>query len=193
MRGFTLIELIAVLVLAGLLLPFSPMVLDFFVSEKDLESEVSRRSNMISLLLSETVINQAPHAIHYDTERHRYAIQVPIERTYTDPLDPDAEPVTVLELEEDLAPEDLDWHNLPKDFRLEFYEGRKNLQGRYMVTFSPQGTVPPHAVVIESKKIASLEDRDRIRTLKVSFPGIVSFATGRDIQDFKLTEAEIGR
>jgi prepilin-type N-terminal cleavage/methylation domain-containing protein len=191
--GFTLIEMIAVLVVVGLLLAFSPMVLDFFVAEKELETEVSRLSSTIALVLSEAVIQQAPYAVHYDTEKHRYAVQIPEERTYTDPLDPDAEPKSVLELEEEVRPEDLDWHDLPADFKLELFEGTTQLGGRYRITFSPQGTVPPHTIVLESTKVSSLDDRDRIRTLKVSFPGVVSYSMGRDIQDFKLSEAEVGR
>ena len=55
------------------------------------------------------------------------------------------------------------------------------------------GTVPPHAVVIESKKISSLDEEDRIRTLKVNFPGLVAYNMGRVVEDFKLSEAELGR
>jgi hypothetical protein len=130
--------------------------------------------------------------MHYDTENHRYAAQPPDEvEQETD--DPDAEPVTVLVLDEDVSEEELDWHQLPDGISLEFYEGRRQLKGTFAVTFYPTGTVPFHTLVMESNRISSLEEEDRTRTLKVTFTGLVSFARGRVIDEFKLTEAEIGR
>ena len=190
--GFTLLELVAVLVVIGLLLAFSPLALDYLVSEKELESEVSRLATMVDFVKSQTLLDQAPYAIHVDTEKYRWAVQVPQEEEQ-ETNDPDAEPVTVLVLEEEIGEEDLDWHQLPDGLTLEFYEGKQPLKGRYAITYSPDGTVPPHTLVIESNKVSSLREEDRIRTLKISFSGLVSLAVGRDIGDFKLTEAELGR
>jgi len=190
--GFTLIELIAVLVMIGLLLAFSPLVLDFLVAEKELDSEVTRLATLVDLVKTQAVLDQAKYAIHYDTENHRYAIQTPdeVEQEFNDP---DAEPVTVLVLDEQISEEELDWHRLPEGVTLEFYEGRKQLKGTFAVTFSPTGTVPFHTLVMESNRISSLDEEDRTRTIKVTFTGLVSFARGRVVDDFKLTEAEIGR
>jgi len=190
--GFTLIELIAVLVMIGLLLAFSPLVLDFLVAEKELDSEVTRLATLVDLVKTQAVLDQAKYAIHYDTENHRYAIQTPDE-VEQELNDPDAEPVTVLVLDEQISEEELDWHRLPEGVTLEFYEGRKQLKGTFAVTFSPTGTVPFHTLVMESNRISSLEEEDRTRTIKVTFTGLVSFARGRVVDDFKLTEAEIGR
>jgi len=190
--GFTLIELIAVLVLIGLLIAFSPLVLDFLLEEKQLESEVARLSTTIDLARTQAILDQAEYAMHYDTEEHRWALQIPVEVT-EQTNDPDAKPTKVLKLDEDVTVDELDWHRLPKDFKLEFYEGSKPLDGRFAVTFSPTGTIPPHTVVIENKQVQSLDERDRTRTLKVNFPGIVSYAMGKVTEDFKLTEAELGR
>jgi prepilin-type N-terminal cleavage/methylation domain-containing protein len=190
--GFTLIELIAVLVLVGLLLAFSPMALDYLVAEKELESEVARLATMIEFLKTQAVLDQAEYAVHYDTEKHRWAAQPPDE-VVQESVDPDAEPVAVLVLDEDVDEEDLDWHDLPDDLSLEFYEGRKELKGRFAVTFSPTGTIPSHTVVLHSDRVSSLEVEDRARTIKVSFTGVISFALGRVTEDFKLTEAELGR
>jgi len=190
--GFTLIELIAVLVMIGLLLAFSPMVLDFLVAEKELDSEVTRIATIVDLVKTQAVLDQAKYALHYDTEKHRYAIQTPDEVTQeTD--DPAAVPVTVLVLDEDVEIESLDWHQLPDGITLEFFEGRKQLRGSFAVTFSPTGTVPFHTLILESNRISSLEEEDRTRTLKVGFTGLVSFAHGRVIEEFKLSEAELGR
>jgi prepilin-type N-terminal cleavage/methylation domain-containing protein len=190
--GFTLVELIAVLVVVGLLVAFSPLALDFLVAEKELESEVSRLATTIDFVKSQTLLDQCAYAIHLDTEKHRWAVQVPREEEQ-ETTDPEEEPVTVLVLDEDVPPEDLDWHQLPNGLSLEFYEGRQALRGRYAVTFSPDGTVPPHTLVLESNRVSSLREEDRVRTLRVSFSGLVSLATGRDLGDFKLTEAELGR
>jgi len=190
--GFTLIEMVAVLVIVGLLLVFSPLVLDFFIAEKQLESEVSRLATTIDLVKTQALLDQAPYAMHYDTDKHRWAAQIPEEREQ-ESYDPDKEPVKVLVLDEDIDFETLDWHDLPPDFTLEFYEGKKKLEGRFAVTFNPDGTVAPHTLVVESNKVASLDEQDRVRTIKVSFSGLVSFATGRELDDFKLTEAELGR
>ena len=78
-RGFTLIELIMVLVVVGLLLAFSPVVMDSLIASKELESEVARLGGIIESLRNETILSQAQHAIHYDTDNHRYAMQVPVE------------------------------------------------------------------------------------------------------------------
>jgi len=190
--GFTLIELIAVLVMIGLLLAFSPMVLDFLVAEKELDSEVTRLATLVDLVKTQAVLDQAKYALHYDTEKHRYAIQTPDEVTQ-ETNDPDAVPVTVLVLDEDVEAESLDWHQLPDGITLEFFEGRKQLRGSFAVTFSPTGTVPFHTLILESNRISSLDEEDRTRTLRVGFTGLVSFARGRVIEEFKLSEAELGR
>ena len=190
--GFTLIELIAVLVMIGLLLAFSPLVLDFLVAEKELDSEVTRLATLVDLVKTQAVLDQARYAMHYDTENHRYAVQTPDE-VQQQTNDPDAEPVTVLVLDEEISEEELDWHRLPDGVTLEFYEGRNLLKGTFAVTFSPTGTVPFHTLVMESNRISSLEEEDRTRTIKVTFTGLVSFARGRVVEEFKLTEAEIGR
>ncbi|MHC4973014.1 MAG: prepilin-type N-terminal cleavage/methylation domain-containing protein [Planctomycetota bacterium] len=190
--GFTLIELIVVLVVIGLLLAFSPLALDFLVAEKELDSEVTRLATLVDLVKTQAVLDQAKYAMHYDTENHRYAIQTPDEVTQ-DTTDPDAEPVTVLMLDEEVDTAQLDWHQLPDGITLEFFEGRKQLRGSFAVTFSPTGTVPFHTLVMESNRISSLEEEDRTRTVKVSFTGLVSFARGRVVEEFKLTEAELGR
>lgn len=190
--GFTLIELIVVLVVIGLLLAFSPLALDFLVAEKELDSEVTRLATLVDLVKTQAVLDQAKYAMHYDTENHRYAIQPPDEVTQeTD--DPDAEPVKVLVLDEEVDTATLDWHQLPDGITLEFYEGRKQLRGAFAVTFSPTGTVPFHTLVMESNRISSLEEEDRTRTVKVSFTGLVSFARGRVVEEFKRSEAELGR
>ena len=49
-RAFTLIELVAVLVLIGMLIVFSPMALNTMVAERELESEVSQLGNTIELI-----------------------------------------------------------------------------------------------------------------------------------------------
>lgn len=190
--GFTLIELIAVLVMIGLLLAFSPLMLDFLIAEKELDSEVTRLATLVDLVKTQAVLDQAKYAIHYDTENHRYAVQPPDEVEQAT-NDPDAEPVTVLVLDEEISEEELDWHRLPDGVSLEFYEGRRQLKGTFAVTFSPTGTVPFHTLVMESNRISSLEEEDRTRTIKVTFTGLVSFARGRVVDDFKLSEAEIGR
>jgi len=190
--GFTLIELIAVLVVVGLLLAFSPMALDYLIAEKELESEVSHLATMIELVKTQAVLDQSPYAMHYDTEKHRWAAQSPDEKVQ-EVSDPDAEPVTVLVLDEEIDEDELDWHRLPEGITLEFYEGKKSLQGRFAVTFGPTGTVAAHTIVLESNRISSLDIADRARTLKVSFPGLVSFAMGRELDEFKLSEAELGR
>jgi prepilin-type N-terminal cleavage/methylation domain-containing protein len=190
--GFTLIELIVVLVVIGLLLAFSPLALDFLIAEKELDSEVTRLATLVDLIKTQAVLDQAKYAMHYDTENHRYAIQPPDEVTQ-ETNDPDAEPVTVLVLDEEADLEQLDWHQLPDGITLEFFEGRKQLRGSFAVTFSPTGTVPFHTLVMESNRISSLEEEDRTRTVKVSFTGLVSFARGRVVEEFKLTEAELGR
>jgi prepilin-type N-terminal cleavage/methylation domain-containing protein len=190
--GFTLIELVAVLVLVGLLIAFSPLALDFLVAEKQLEGEVSRLATTIDFVKSQAVIDQCAYAVHVDTEKHRWAVQIPREEEQ-ETTEPDEEPVKVLVLDEDVPDEELDWHQLPDGLSLEFYEGRQPLKGIYAITYSPDGTVPAHSLVVESNRVSSLDEADRVRTLRVSFSGLVSLGTGRALGDFKLTEAELGR
>ncbi|MHC4731623.1 MAG: hypothetical protein ACYS6Z_13690, partial [Planctomycetota bacterium] len=165
---------------------------DFLVAEKELDSEVTRLATLVDLVKTQAVLDQAKYAMHYDTEKHRYAVQPPDEVTQ-DTHDPDAEPVTVLVLDEEIDDEKLDWHRLPDGITLEFFEGRKQLRGTFAVTFSPTGTVPFHTLIMESNRVSSLEEEDRTRTIKVGFTGLVSFARGRVVEEFKLSEAELGR
>jgi hypothetical protein len=92
-----------------------------------------------------------------------------------------------------MPPEELDWHKLPDGLTLEFYEGRQPFQGRYAITYSPDGSVPAHALVLESNRVSSLDEMDRVRTIRVSFTGLVSLGPGREVGEYKLTEAELGR
>ena len=190
--GFTLIELVAVLVLVGLLIAFSPLALDFLVAEKQLEGEVSRLATMIDFVKTQAVLDQCAYAIHVDTEKFRWAVQVPREEEQ-ETKDPNKDPVKVLVLDEEVPDEELDWHQLPSGISLEFYEGRQPMKGIYAITYSPEGTVPAHTLVLESNRVSSLEEVDRVRSLRVSFSGLVSLGAGRQLGDYKLTEAELGR
>ena len=77
--GFTLIELVVVLVLIGLLLAFSPLALDAVVAERELEKETSRYGTTIELLSHQAMLDRTNYAIHIDTENHKWAVQVPEE------------------------------------------------------------------------------------------------------------------
>jgi prepilin-type N-terminal cleavage/methylation domain-containing protein len=190
--GFTLIELIAVLVLIGLLIAFSPLALDFLVAEKQLEGEVSRIATMIDFVKTQAILDQCAYAIHLDTEKHRWAVQVPREEEQ-DATEEGQEPMKILVLDEDVPDTDLDWHKLPEGLQLQFFEGRQEMKGIYAVTYSPDGTVPAHTLVVESNRVSSLDEADRVRSVRVSFSGLVSLGVGRQLGDFKLTEAELGR
>jgi prepilin-type N-terminal cleavage/methylation domain-containing protein len=191
--GFTLIELVAVLALLGVLLAASPMALDALVPERELEKEMSQIGTMIELLHQQAILDRAPYAIHYDTEKHRWAVQTPEEVLEDDEGEGEG-PRTLLVLDEDVDLELLEWRELPSGFKLHLYEGSRRIStGSFAVTFRPGGTVDPHTLVLESDAIASLDDADRTRTIKVNFPGFVSFARGRVLDDFKKTEAELGR
>lgn len=191
--GFTLIELVAVLALLGVLLAASPMALDALVPERELEKEMSRLGTTIELLHQQAILDRAPYAIHYDTERHRWAVQTP-EEIVEESTREGEPPRTLLALDEDVDLEQLDWRKLPSGFKLQLYEGARRISsGSYAVTFRPGGTVDPHTLLLESDAISSLDDDDRTRTIKVNFPGFVSFARGRVIDDFKKTESELGR
>ncbi|MHC4957974.1 MAG: pilus assembly FimT family protein [Planctomycetota bacterium] len=191
-RGFTLIELIAVVVVIGLLMVFSPVGLQALVPERELEAEVSRLRTTLEMLRAQSMLDQAEYAIHYDTEKHRWAYQEPEEVVQPNPME-DQEPVRALVLDKDPNFDALDWHELPDGVSLELFEGKNKIDGRFMITLNPNGTVPAHSVVFESENIASLDEHESTRTLKVSFPGIVSFAMGRVTDDYKKTEAELGR
>ena len=188
--GFTLLELIAVIVLVGLLAAFAPLVLDSVVVERELEAEIARLGDTIEILLRQAVLDGVPYAIHYDTQGDRYAMQVPIEVVYDDPTG-NTESATTLVLEAD--PDVLDWRALPDGIDLQLYEGTKKIDdGRFRVELSPRGTVDPHALVLIHNDIKALHDEDRARTLKVNFAGIISYLPGIRTEEFKKSEAEMG-
>jgi len=62
--GFTLLELVAVCVLVGLLLAFSPRAFGFLMAEKELESEVSRLATTIDFIKSQAVLDQFYGDVH---------------------------------------------------------------------------------------------------------------------------------
>ena len=189
-RGFTLIELCVVLVLIGLLFAISPLVLDSMVASRELESESSRYGTMVELMVRESVLHRTPHAIHIDTEKHAYAVQIP-EKVIQERGE-DQDPVEVLVLDRDLDPAELDWHQLPSGVTLQYYEGSRRIErGRYRIVIEPTGTIDPHSLMFESNNVSSLDEDDRIRTVKVNFPGFVSYAVGKVVEDFKKSEAEI--
>ena len=191
--GFTLIELMVVLVLIGLLLAFSPMALDAVVAERELEKEASRYGTMIELLSRQAVLDRTPYAIHIDTDNHRWATQVPEKVEYTGG-DVGGDPATALVLDLDLDPSELDWRALPDGMTLQYYEGSRRIErGRYRILINPTGTIDPHTIIFESNNVSSLVEEDRMRTVKVNFPGFVSFAVGREVEDFKKTASELGR
>ncbi|MFQ5843407.1 MAG: type II secretion system protein [Planctomycetota bacterium] len=194
-RGFTLLELTAVLVIIGLVAAFMPLFLDSVIAERALEKEVAHLGDTIELLLRQSVLDGVSHAIHYDTEKERWAMQLPVEHVYEDPAgdDGEGEEVRALLLEPG-EPDDLDWHDLPDGIDLRLYEGRDRIaDGRYRVELSPRGTVDPHALVLISDDIRSLDDDERARTIKVNFSGIISYLPGIRTEEFKKTEVELGR
>ena len=187
--GFTLLELIAVIVIVGLLAAFAPLILDSVVVERELEAEVARLGDTIEILLRQAVLDGVPYAIHYDTQGDRYAMQLPIEVVYDDPTG-NTDSATTLVLEED---PDLEWRALADGIDLQLYEGTKKIDdGRFRVELSPRGTVDPHALVLIHNDIKALRDEDRARTLKVNFAGIISYLPGIRTEDFKKSEAEMG-
>jgi len=187
--GFTLLELIAVIIIVGLLAAFAPLILDSVVVERQLEAEVARLGDTIEILLRQAVLDGVPYAIHYDTQGNRYAMQLPIEVVYDDPTG-NTDSATTLVLEED---PDLEWRSLPDGIDLQLYEGTKKIDdGRFRVELSPRGTVDPHALVLIHNDIKALHDEDRARTLKVNFTGIISYLPGIRTEDFKKSEAEMG-
>jgi len=191
--AFTLLEMVVVLVLIGILLAASPMALDSLVAERELDSEVGRIGTTLEFLHTQAVLDRTDYAIHYDTEGRRWAMQVPEEIEQPSP-EPDGEPIRALVLDKEILLDELDWHVLPAGLKLEIYEGVRRIDsGSYRVILRANGTVDPHALIVESNNISSLDEIDRTRTIKVNFPGFVSFAPGKVLSEYKKTEAELGR
>jgi len=190
--GFTLIELVAVLVIIGLIAVFTPLALDALVADRELEREVAQLGGTIELLRQQAILDQANYAIHYDTEKYRWAMQLP-RKVQREAAKEDEEPVEILQLDEEIDTATLDWHELPKGMILDLYEGSRKIDdARWRILLTPVGTVEPHILVIESNRISSLDEDERSRTIKVNFPGFVSYMPGRHPEDQRLTEAELG-
>lgn len=198
-RGFTLLELVAVLVVVGLFLVFLPMGLDSLVPERELDREAGELGGTIETVMTQAILDRADFAMHYDTEKHRWAVQVPVEVAGTERPgagsgEEEREPVRVWKLEENLSPEELSWHDLPRGVELKFFEGSRRIAtGRVRVLFSWRGTVDPHILVLESKNVSSLDEDERARTVKVNFLGFPTYATGVRAEDMRKTDAELGR
>ncbi len=191
--GFTLLEMVVVLVLIGILLAASPMALDALVAERELDSEVSRIGTTLEFLHTQAILDRTDYAIHYDTEGRRWAMQAPeeIEQPSREAGGP---PMTALVLDKEISLDELDWHKLPSGLKLEIYEGvQRKESGSYRVILRANGTVDPHALVVESNNISSLDEIDRVRTIKVNFPGFVSSAPGKVLSEYKKSETELGR
>lgn len=193
--GFTLLELIAVVTIVSLLIVFVPMALDFLVAERELEREVLALGTSIEAVQAQAVVDRADYAMHYDTEKHRWAIQFPVEVERDPPRgrdgQPRGDPIRVLKLEENVPEERLDWNQLPKGVTLRLFQGNRFLSGRYRVIFGWRGTVDPHILVLESANVSSLVEEERARTVKVNFLGFPTYAPGVRAEEMRRSDAEL--
>jgi len=142
-RGFSFVELLAVVTIMGLMLGFVVLRIDHLVPSSRISAAARKLGSTNGLARAQAVATGVRHAITYDLTRQRYAVLIP----------PHPE-----EVEEGRAKPDelypLTWHLMPDGVKmLNVQLGDSTVSsGSVRVMFSALGTVTPHAIQLEGQE-----------------------------------------
>jgi len=164
-RGFTLIELMVVIVIISIAFTYGIVNVDHLVPAGRLGKAARDLGGTLTRLRSSAVFYGRSYFLEYDLDDHRYRIIRPTSKTEQDQgLDETVES---------------GWFDLPRRVRLEavFFnsgrDGEKN--GKHRIEFSPTGEVVGHMVQLVSADIAS-ENRNKYTIELNAITGLVTYS-----------------
>lgn len=146
-RGFSFIELLAVLAIMGLILGFVVLRLDGMIPSSRLAAAARQLGSTAGLARGQAVSSGRLHAVKYDLDKQRYTVCTP---PHPDDVESGKYKPT------DLVP--LVWERLPQDVQMvDLQVGPRKTVSDGIVTmhFTELGTVSPHAIHIRLKEDGS--------------------------------------
>jgi prepilin-type N-terminal cleavage/methylation domain-containing protein len=176
-RGFSFVELLAVVTIMGLILGFLVLRIDHLIPSSRISAAARKLGSTNGLARAQAVATGVRHAVSYDLTRQRYAVLTPphpedIEEGRSKP--------------DELYP--LTWYPLPKGVKiLNVQLGDTTVSsGSVRVLFSPLGTVTPHAIQLQGQE-------DQEMTVVVNpLTGLVEIEPGLHKLDLFADESDFG-
>ncbi len=164
--GFTLIELMVVIVLLGALVAFGTLRIDSMVPSARLDKGARDLGQMLSRLRSLAIFSGRTYLLEYDLDAQTYRM---------------VRPTSLAEQDEGLPDYiESDWHELPKRVSIkaiQFSDRDAETRGRVRVEFSPTGELVGHLIHILSDEI--LEETQNRYTVEINpITGLVTYTLG---------------
>jgi len=166
--GFTLIEMMVVLLLLGVGFGYTIINIDFLVPNASLEKAARDLGGTLTRLRGLAVFRGRPYQLEYDLDAHKYRV---------------IRPTSKAEQEEGL-PEyiETDWFELPSEVsfeNLQFNQQDVLTNSSRLIEFTPMGGVEGHLIHLISAKIPPDEqDRNRYTIELNPITGLVSYQPG---------------
>ncbi len=164
--GFTVIELMAVILLLGVIVGYGFVRIDNLVPSARLDKAARDLGQMLSRLRNLSIFAGRTHFLEYDLDAQTYRI---------------SRPTTIREQEE--GADDYvtsDWFELPKKVRItaiQFSDRDAETRGVVRVEFTPTGEVVGHLIHILSDEILD-ESKNRYTVEINPITGLVSYTRG---------------
>jgi prepilin-type N-terminal cleavage/methylation domain-containing protein len=155
-RGFTLIELMVVMVIASLLIQLAVVNVGAMIPGAKIEAEANKLRSVLSYVRSEAMLQGRLYRIRFDMDRNRYQVILP----------PDLSQFSTEAIEEGLRT--LDWVELDRDVRLVGFQIGGNLPFRreyQEVVFDALGFTADTSISIQHRN-----DKELVYTVQI--PGL---------------------
>ncbi|MCZ6793981.1 MAG: prepilin-type N-terminal cleavage/methylation domain-containing protein [Planctomycetota bacterium] len=164
--GFTLIELMVVMLLLGVAFTYGIINIDLLVPSASLDKAARDIGGMLRRLRSLAVFHGRSYKLEYDLDEHRYRVFRPTSKTE----------------QEEGMPEivETDWFTLPDEIsfeNLQFSDKDEISGGTMEIEFTAKGAVVGHLVHLISSKITH-EERKRFTVELNPITGLVSYTRG---------------
>ena len=166
-RGFTLVEMLAVIVVIALIATMVAVNWQAMLPRAELHSAVRTLAAMIQSAHSEAISRNAVFRIEYDLDKHRYRENTPFKRDGTGMAARDEERLT------------LPWTLLPSTVKFSRIDidGNDYTTGIVFVRFDPLGAASSHVVTLVQKPY------DNFYTIEVQpLTGLIDYHEGQFVR-----------
>ena len=139
-RGFTVIELMVVIIVIGLISGTVAMTIEAMLPRARLNSEVRALAATLQGARSDSIARNAEFFVEYDLDNEAYRVVTPFS----------SEGGLMRFMEEEEARLAFDWHNMADGVELAsvYLTGNQMSEGIVRVRFDPLGAASDHAVVL---------------------------------------------